>query len=115
MVPPPAHPGGHRRPRGEHDIRLLAPLARAWLGAEIVLYFVSGIGSFALFVPAIRAQLAEAERSPGGPAYQAAARRSRLMAWVGVAIVVVVVWLMVVKPGAPVTHHAPRAALVRAC
>lgn len=89
------------------------PFDQPWLVAGIVLYFVSGIVSVTLFVPAIRTQLAEAERGPGGPTYQAAARRSRLMAWVGVAIVVVVVWLMVVKPGAPVTDHAAVTAIVR--
>lgn len=82
------------------------PFDQPWLVAGTVLYFVSGIISFTRFVPAIRSQLAEAERDPGGPAYQAAARRSRLMAWLGVAIVVVIVWLMVLKPWAPVPDLA---------
>lgn len=76
------------------------PFDQPWLVAGIVLYFVSGIVSFTLFVPAIRRQLTEAEAGrPGGPSYQAAARRSRYLAWLGIAIVVVVVWLMVAKPG----------------
>jgi uncharacterized membrane protein len=82
------------------------PLDKLWLVAGIVLYFVSGVVSFTVFVPALRTQLAEGERDPGSSAYQAAARRSRLMAWVGIAIVVIIVWLMVVKPGAPATDHA---------
>lgn len=82
------------------------PLDQVWLVAGIILYVVSGVISLTLFVPAIRTQLAEAAGGPGSPAYQAAARRSRLMAWLGIAIVVVVVWLMVIKPGAPVSDHA---------
>lgn len=82
------------------------PFDQPWLVAGIVLYFLSGAISFAFFVPSIRTQLAEAEGGPGSPAYQAAARRSRLMALLGVAIVATVVWLMVVKPGAPAEEHA---------
>ena len=75
------------------------PFDQSWLVAGILLYFLSGAISFAVFVPALRTQLVEAERSPAGPAYQAAARRARFMAWAGIVIVVVVVWLMVMKPG----------------
>lgn len=75
------------------------PFDQPWLLAGTLLYFVSGVISFALFVPSVRTQLAEAARSPGGPAYMAAARRSRRLAWLGVVIVAVVVWLMMAKPG----------------
>lgn len=73
-------------------------LEHPWLVAAIVLYFVSGLISVTLFTPAIRAQLAAGAEGPGGPAYQASARRSRRMAWLGVTVVVVIVFLMVVKP-----------------
>lgn len=75
------------------------PGDQPWLLAGIALYFLSGVVSFAVFVPALRTQLAEAERNPGGSAYQAAARRGRVMAWLGIMIVVIIVWLMVMKPG----------------
>lgn len=75
------------------------PLDQPWLVAGIALYFLSGAVSFAVFVPALRTQLVEAERNPGGSAYGAAARRARLMAWVGIVIVAIIVWLMVMKPG----------------
>lgn len=69
-----------------------------WLLGGIVLYFVSGLVSFLGLTPALRAQLSAAEQGAAGPAYEPAARRSRQMAWLVVAIVTVVVWLMVVKP-----------------
>jgi len=73
-------------------------LAERWLLAGIVLYFVSGAVSFAGLTPALRAQLAAAGSATVGPAYASAAARSRQMAWLVVAIVAVVVWLMVVQP-----------------
>lgn len=88
------------------------PLDKLWLVAGIVLYFVSGVVSFTVFVPALRMQLAEGARDPAGAAYRAAARRSRLMAWVGIGIVVIVVWLMVLKPGAAATDHATLTAIL---
>jgi len=73
-------------------------ITEPWLLAGIVLYFVSGAISFFALTPALRAQLAAAEVSTEGPAYEATATRSRQMAWLVVAIVTVVVWLMVVQP-----------------
>ncbi|TAK37211.1 MAG: DUF2269 family protein [Lysobacteraceae bacterium] len=73
------------------------PITQFWLLAGIVLYFVSGLTSFLVLTPALRNQLALAGDSRG-PAYRAAARRSRLTAWVVVAIVTIVAGLMVLKP-----------------
>jgi uncharacterized membrane protein len=73
-------------------------ITEPWLLSGIVLYFASGLVSFFGLTPALRAQLSAAEQGTAGPAYEAAARRSRQMAWLVVAIVTVVVWLMVVKP-----------------
>jgi len=73
-------------------------LEHPWLVTAIVLYFVSGVLSVTQFTPAIRAQLVAGAEGPGSAAYLAAARRSRLMAWLGVTVVVVIVFLMVVKP-----------------
>jgi uncharacterized membrane protein len=69
-----------------------------WIATSIVLYLAAvaiGIGAFA---PAIRRQLAEAERDPTSSAYQAAARRTRSLGWLTVAIVGLIVILMVAKP-----------------
>ena len=73
-------------------------ITEPWLFSGIVLYFVSGGVSFLGLTPALRAQLSTAEQGVSGPAYEAAARRSRQVAWLVVAVVTVVVWLMVVKP-----------------
>lgn len=69
-----------------------------WIAAGIGLYALAiGIG-IAFFAPALRRQLAEAERDPSSVAYAAAARRSNLLGLVTTAIVVLIVVLMVAKP-----------------
>ena len=73
-------------------------ITEPWLLSGIVLFFASGLVSFLGLTPALRAQLSAAEVAMEGPAYESAAARSRQMAWLVVAIVTVVVWLMVVKP-----------------
>lgn len=69
-----------------------------WIAASLVLYVAVAILGIVAFAPALRRQLAEAERDPTSAAYAAAARRS---AWCGVAataIAVTIVFLMVTKP-----------------
>ncbi len=73
-------------------------ISEPWLLTGIVLYFVSAGVAFVGLNPALRAQLSAAEQDTSGLAYASAARRSRQLAWLVVAIVAVVVWLMVVKP-----------------
>jgi uncharacterized membrane protein len=73
------------------------PLTELWLWAGIILYFVSGTVSFFILTPSLRRQLALAAEDTGS-AYRAAARRSRLTAWLIIVIVAVVVGLMVLKP-----------------
>ena len=73
-------------------------ISEPWLLAGIVLYFVSAAVAFLGLIPSLRTQLSAAEQDAAGPAYESAARRTRQMAWLVVAIVGVVVWLMVVKP-----------------
>ncbi len=73
-------------------------LAMGWLQASIGLYVLVAILGIALFAPAVRRQLAEAERDPTSAAYDDSARRSRVLGWVTLAIVAVIVWLMVTKP-----------------
>lgn len=69
-----------------------------WIAASLVLYVAVAILGIVAFAPALRRQLAEAERDPTSADYAAAARRS---AWCGVAataIAVTIVFLMVTKP-----------------
>jgi uncharacterized membrane protein len=69
-----------------------------WLATAIVLYVLVAIVGIALYAPAIRRQLAEAERDPTSSAYGVAERRSNALGLVTTAIVLVIVFLMVVKP-----------------
>ena len=69
-----------------------------WIAAAIVLYVVTAIVGVALYGPAIRRQLAEAERDPSSADYAAAERRSNLLGAVTFLIVAVIVVLMVTKP-----------------
>ncbi len=69
-----------------------------WIAAAIALYLLVAVVGIALFAPAIRRQVAEAERDPASAAYAAAASRSVTLALTTTAIVFVIVFLMVGKP-----------------
>lgn len=69
-----------------------------WIALSIVLYIIVAVLGFALFSPAIRRQLVEAERDPGSDAYAAAATRSNGFGLLTTAVVLVIVTLMVTKP-----------------
>ena len=69
-----------------------------WIALSIGLYVLVAVVGIVAFAPAVRAQLAEAERDPTGPAYEAAARRTTLLTYATIAIVAVIVGLMVAKP-----------------
>ena len=69
-----------------------------WIAVSIVLYVSVAIFGIAFFAPAIRRQLAEAERDPSSDAYAAAARRSLQFAMLATGITFVIVFLMVTKP-----------------
>lgn len=69
-----------------------------WIAASIGLYVLVAIVGIALFAPAIRRQLAEAERDPTSPAYAAAAARTTQLGLATTAAVFVIVALMVTKP-----------------
>jgi uncharacterized membrane protein len=71
-----------------------------WLDLGLLLYVAVAIVGMAVFAPAVRRQLAAAQADPSSIAYEAAARRTRLLGWVTLAITVAIVFLMVVKPGA---------------
>jgi uncharacterized membrane protein len=69
-----------------------------WLATAIVLYVLVAIVGIALYAPAIRRQLAEAERDPESSAYAVAERRSNILGIVTTMTVLVIVFLMVTKP-----------------
>jgi uncharacterized membrane protein len=69
-----------------------------WLAAALALYVLTALLGILAFAPAIRRQLAEAERDPRSEAYAAAAKRSNILGIATTAIVAVIVVLMVAKP-----------------
>ena len=79
----------------------LYPLNTFWIVAALVLYAVTAIVGIAVYSPALKRQLREAEADPSSAAYAAAARRSNLVGVVTVAIVALILVLMVFKPGWP--------------
>ena len=73
-------------------------LTTGWILVSLALYVLVAILGFTAFAPAIRRQLAEAERDPGSKAYAAAAARSMRLGYFVTGIVLVIVALMVTKP-----------------
>jgi uncharacterized membrane protein len=69
-----------------------------WILAAIGLYIAVAVIGIALFGPAIRRQLVEAERDVTSSAYQAAARRSTTLGLITTVLVLLIVVLMVTKP-----------------
>lgn len=69
-----------------------------WLRAALGLYVVVVVLGVTMFAPAIRVQLAEAERDPTSEAYRRAARRSNALGLAVTAIVLAILVLMVTKP-----------------
>lgn len=81
---------------GVGGLRLSTP----WLLSALVLYVAVVLVGLFGFTPALRRQI-ELVDSDGltSPAYQAAARRSTLLGVLTSVLVIVIVFLMVVKPG----------------
>lgn len=73
-------------------------LDAGWIKVSIGLFALIVVAGFALFRPAIRRQLAEAERDPASPVYAAAARHTVRLETITLGIVGVIVALMVTKP-----------------
>jgi uncharacterized membrane protein len=69
-----------------------------WIVSAIVLYVLVAVLGITLYAPAARAQRDLAGRAPDSPAYATAARRTQVLGLVVTAMVLVIVWLMVVKP-----------------
>jgi uncharacterized membrane protein len=75
------------------------PLSEPWILAAIVLYVLVALLGITLYAPAVRRQRAAALSDPTSAGYHAAARRSDALGLVALAIVALIVFLMVVKPG----------------
>jgi uncharacterized membrane protein len=69
-----------------------------WILAALILYVATAVIGIALFAPAIRRQLEEAERDVTSAPYRAAAARSAALGIVTTVLVLVIVVLMVTKP-----------------
>jgi len=75
------------------------PITTPWILLAIVLYVLVALLGITLYAPAVRRQRAAALADPNSGDYRRAARRSNLLGLVAVAIVTVIVFLMVLKPG----------------
>lgn len=73
-------------------------LTAGWILAALALYVATAVVGVALFAPAIRRQLAEAERDVTSESYRAAAARSTALGVVTTVLVLLIVVLMVTKP-----------------
>jgi uncharacterized membrane protein len=72
-----------------------------WIAAGIILYVTMGVFAGIFFAPALRRQVALAEAGPVDEAvYEQAARRTTVTGIITVAIIVVIVYMMVMKPTA---------------
>lgn len=69
-----------------------------WIAVSIGLYVAVAVLAIVAFAPAIRRQLAEAERDPSSPAYASAARRTTALGLLTTAVVLAIVVLMVTRP-----------------
>jgi uncharacterized membrane protein len=69
-----------------------------WILVAIGLYVATAAIGIFVFAPAIRRQLAEAERDPSSDAYRAAANRSTTLGVITTALALTIVVLMVTKP-----------------
>lgn len=76
----------------------LVSFQTSWIVAALVLYVALVIVGGALYSPALKRQLTEAELDPTSAGYAAAARRSNVFGILTLVIVLVIVSLMVLKP-----------------
>jgi len=77
------------------------PLTTPWVLGGIVLWAILLVAGFLVYTPTLRAQIAALDASGAeSPAYGALAARGQAVGIVLAVIVVVIVFLMVAKPGA---------------
>ena len=69
-----------------------------WVVASLALYVVLVVLGMAFYSPALKRQIAEAERDVTSAAYTAAARRTSMIGMLTTAVALVIVALMVTKP-----------------
>jgi uncharacterized membrane protein len=75
------------------------PLSTPWLVTAILLYVLAAFLGIAAYAPVMREQLRQLENGgPDAPPYQAAARRGVILGILVTLDVVIIVFLMVVKP-----------------
>lgn len=75
------------------------PLTTPWLLTALILYALATLLGMLVFVPVFRRQIEFLESAgPASPQYQAAAKRARLLGIVVGIDVIIIVFLMVVKP-----------------
>ena len=75
------------------------PITTPWILLAIVLYVLVALIGITLYAPAVRRQRAAALADPDSDDYRRAARRSNILGLAAIAIVTVIVYLMVLKPG----------------
>ena len=76
------------------------PLTTLWIDAALVLYIGILILGLGFYTPALRRQIAELQtHGSGSPEYQSTARRSTIVGIATLILVLLIVFLMVVKPG----------------
>ena len=77
------------------------PLTTPWIAGGLALWLVLIVVGGAVYTPTLRRQIAALEASgPDSPAYRSLAARGQAVGIALAVIVVVIVFLMVVKPGA---------------
>jgi uncharacterized membrane protein len=72
---------------------------QAWLALALALYVGVAVLGITVYAPTVRRQIAEAERDPESVDYARIAARSNVLGLLTTSIVVVIVILMVTKPG----------------
>ena len=69
-----------------------------WIVASLALYVVLVVLGMAFYSPALKRQIAEAEKDVTSPSYASAARRTSMIGVLTTAVALVIVALMVTKP-----------------
>jgi len=73
--------------------------SQLWLSAALAIYIVVALVGMFVYGPVVRRQLAAAEADPTSPEYDAAERQANQLGIVTLGLVLVIVVLMVAKPG----------------
>jgi uncharacterized membrane protein len=69
-----------------------------WIALSIVIYIAVAILGVAVYAPAMRRQAELATSAPGSAAYEASARRSRMLGMTVMGLVLIIICLMVLRP-----------------